>query len=469
MSTSPVLWCLELAVVLGMVLAALHALLRQRDGRTSAFWLALILFSPGLGVVLYLLFGINFIRRRGRLYRGRIGPAYDEPVDCGPGFAGEDRAMALALDRISRFSFCAGNAVEGLADGDEAMPAMLEAVDAAQRSIWLCTYIFEARGIGAEWIEALARAAARGVEVCVMVDDAGTRYSWPSAVAALRRRGVKARRFMPNTLLLRWLTLNLRNHRKLLLIDGQVGFTGGMNIREGNMLRRNPGHPVRDIHFRVRGPVLAQLAAVFIEDWKFCSGEDLGPPEIPAVVSDGGVYAMGVVDGPDEDLEVMPAALFVALSGARRRVWLLTPYFLPTAMLLAALKGCAARGVEVVIVTPKLNNIPPVGWAARGYYAGLLESGCRILESPKPFDHGKMLLIDEQWSWVGSTNWDPRSLRLNFEFNLVCHGRALVEDLEQRFAQRMACAAEVDLETVERDSTLLRLRGALARLFEPLL
>ena len=469
MNASSLLLWLEVLVGFGMLLGAGHALLRQRDGRTSAFWVALIFFSPGVGLLFYLLFGVNFIRRRGRQYRGRIGPAYDQAEDCDPTFAGEDRAMALALDRISRFGFCPGNTVDCFLNGDEAMPSMLAAVEGARHRIWLCTYIFEARGIGAEWVEALGRAVRRGVQVRVMVDDAGTRYSWPSVIAALERRGVMARRFMPNHLLLRLLTLNLRNHRKLLLVDGEVGFTGGMNIREGNMLQRQPQHPVRDIHFRVKGPVLLQMQQVFIEDWQFCSGERLEVGQHEPAAQDGGGYALGIVDGPDEDLEVMPAALFAALSGARQRVWLLTPYFLPTPMLLAALKGCAARGVEVLLVTPQSNNIPPVGWAARGYYEGLIDSGCRVLESPPPFDHGKMLLIDRHWSFIGSTNWDPRSLRLNFEFNLACHDAGLVQRLQTVFIARMQESSELSLDGLQADGTAVRLRSALARLFEPML
>jgi cardiolipin synthase len=463
----PWLW-LELGLGLLMLVTALHALMRQRDARSSAFWLALILFSPLIGVLLYLIFGVNFIRRRGARYRGLVGPAYDLPTPGhGAAFA-EDEPMAMALDRISRFGFCAGNQVEVLVNGDEAMPAMLQAVEQANRSVWLCTYIFEVQGIGSQWIDALQRAKARGVEVRVMVDDAGTRYSWPSAVDELRRHGVPARRFMPSRLWVRLLTMNLRNHRKLLLVDGQVGFTGGMNIREGNMLKRKPRHAVRDLHFKVSGPVLAQMQQVFVEDWHFCSGELL-PLQETLNCSDQGVRAMGIVDGPDEDLEVMPAALFAALCGARSRVWLLTPYFLPTPMLLAALKLCATRGVEVFIVTPGCNNIPPVGWAARTLYPELMESGCRVFETPLPFDHGKMLLVDQQWAIIGSTNWDPRSLRLNFEFNLACHGGGLVARLAAEFQARLAESRELRLEELQGDPALVRLRGALARLFMPLL
>ncbi len=463
---------------LGLSLAALlHLLVRHRDHRSAGFWVALVVLSPLAGAALYALLGINFVRRRGRHYRGGIGPAYrDPPPACPvfgqPGQGGDehDCALAVTLDRISRFTFTSGNAVEALENGEAALPAMLEAIRGAQTSVALASYIFEAHHIGADFVRELAAARARGVEVRVMVDDAGTRYSWPPVTRQLRRLGVPVRRFMPNRFVLRFLTMNLRNHRKILVVDGHTAFTGGMNIREGNMLQRQPAHPVRDLHFRVRGPVVAQLQRVFAEDWAFCAGEILrGEAWFPPLAPAGPTHALGIVDGPDEDLEVMPVALFAALNAARQRVCIMTPYFLPTATLIAALKLCATRGVEVVIVTPARNNIPPVAWAARTLYPELLEAGCRIYESPPPFDHSKMLLIDEAWSCLGSTNWDPRSLRLNFEFNLVCHDPALRGALHGLFERKRAEGTEVTEARLRGASFPERLRNGFARLFIPLL
>lgn len=458
-------------------LAALfHVLVRHRDHRSAGFWVALILFSPGIGACLYALLGINYMRRKGLHYRG--GPAaWREPAPACPLFARaagraseNDCALAATLDRISRFHFADGNRIEPLQNGDEAMPAMLDAVRNARTSISLSSYIFEARGIGADFVTELAAARNRGVEVRVIVDDAGTRYSWPPVTRELRRLGVPVRRFMPNRLILRLLTLNLRNHKKILVADGQTAFTGGMNIREGNMLARHPSHPVRDLHFRITGPVVAQLQRAFAEDWQFCAGEHLvGEAWFPPLSRTGDTDVLGIIDGPDEDMEVMPATLFAALSAARRRVRLITPYFLPTGNLLAALKLCALRGLEVTILTPARNNIPPVGWAARTLYPELLHVGCRIFESPPPFDHSKLFLVDDAWACIGSTNWDPRSLRLNFEFNLFCHDPALAGKLTNLFDQRLMEASEIRLRDLENLSGAERLRNGFASLFIPLL
>lgn len=463
------------SAVAASLAALLHVLIRHRDHRSAGFWVALILFSPGLGACLYALLGVNSMRRKGRDYRGE--PAWHEPApDCplfarAAGRASEsDCALAGTLDRISRFHFAEGNRLEPLQNGDEAMPAMLAAVRAAQTSISLSSYIFEARGIGAEFVTELAAARNRGVEVRVIVDDAGTRHSWPPVTRELRRAGVPVRRFMPNRVVLRLLTLNLRNHKKILVVDGRVAFTGGMNIRDGNMLARQPSHPVRDLHFRVTGPVVAQLQRAFAEDWQFCADECLqGDAWFPRLETAGATDALGIIDGPDEDLEVMPAALFAALSAARRSVRILTPYFLPTGHLLAALKLCAVRGLEVSIITPARNNIPLVGWAAQTLYPELLRAGCRIFESTPPFDHSKLFLVDDAWSCLGSTNWDPRSLRLNFEFNLFCHDPALADQLTALFEQRRAESTAVTPEHLENLGLGIRLRNGIASLFIPLL
>lgn len=467
-------WVLAIAL---SVMALGHLLTHQRDHRSAAFWVALIVLSPFLGACLYGVLGINFIRRRGQQYRGAVGPAYrDPPPTCplfvhgDPALAERDCSLAVTLDRISRFNFSSGNSVRPLVNGDEAMPVMIAAIREAKSSVALSSYIFEATGIGSEFVKELAAACQRGVQVRVIVDDAGTRYSWPPVTKVLAAQGVPVRRFMPNRFILRLLTMNLRNHKKFLIVDGVTAFTGGMNIREGNMLARNPGHPVQDLHFQFTGPVVAQLQRVFAEDWLFCAGEVLEEKLwFPELLPTGGVHALGIVDGPDEDYEVMPTALFAALSAARHRVCIMTPYFLPPITLLAALKLCATRGVEVTIITPAVNNIPFVSWAARTLYPELLHAGCRIYESPAPFDHSKVLLIDESWSVLGSTNWDPRSLRLNFEFNVACHDPALVTRLKTIFDEKKAASVAVTEVMLDDTPMRERVRNGFARLFIPVL
>lgn len=473
-----------LALVLALIsLAAavatgLHVLLKKRDARSAAYWLVIVTFVPFLGSIFYLLFGINLIRRQGRKLRQappsvasvEAGLFCPLPTGLDPSMRESDCQLAQTLDRISRFQFTTGNSVRVLHNGDEALPTMIAAIESAKKSVTLASYIFEATGIGAEFVVALERAVKRGVEVRVMVDDAGTRYGWPPVTRELRRLGVPVRRFMPNRFIKRLVTLNLRNHRKVMVVDGLLGFTGGMNVREGNMLSRSPGHPVQDLHFEICGPVVEQLQHVFAEDWEFCCGEVLeGEIFYPKQVAVGDTSALGLPDGPDADVEVMPTALFAALNAARKSVRILTPYFLPNPTLMGALSLCALRGVEVTIITPAKNNIALVSWAAWTLYPELMERGCRIFESLPPFDHSKIFVVDEVWSFVGSTNWDPRSLRLNFEFNIACYDLELGARLSREVEVKRALSVEVTDAMIEGLTLRERLRNGVARLFIPLL
>lgn len=471
-------WVLALVELVSVAVALPHVLLRKKDPRAAAYWVALIILVPLLGPVLYLLLGINIIRRSGKRYRdavpvdsqGRLAsyvanllPEWETEVQSMPG-------LVNSLNTLSRMSLVGGNAVTVLRNGEEVMPAMLDAIDSATTSVSLLSYIFEVKGIGQRFVEALERATKRGVQVRVMIDDAGTRYAWPPVTGELRRRGITVRRFMPNHFIGRLLTMNLRNHRKIMVVDGRIGFTGGVNIRQGNMLKEQPEHPVQDLHFKVQGPVVMQMQQTFGEDWQFCTGEVLeGKAWYPELEMPGDVSAIGLPDGPDDDTQTISFAIATALHEAKREVRVLTPYFLPPEPIFSALIACALRGVKVRILVPAENNIPMVKWASRTGYASLLKRGCRFFESPAPFDHSKALIIDGTFSLIGSTNWDPRSLQLNFEFNLACFDDKLARTLNAEFDRKLATSTEITLETLAAQSLFEQLRNGAARLLIPLL
>jgi cardiolipin synthase A/B len=472
-------WVVFVLSLLAGGTALVHVLLRKNDPRAAAYWVALIALVPLLGAALYLLLGINIIRRSGKRYRESLSPG---PIDSMfevhqmlPEWEPEVQAMpglVHSLRTLSRLPLIGGNTVDVLRCGDEAMPAMLAAIEGAKCSISLLSYIFEVNGVGARFVDALEAAMHRGVEVRVMIDDAGTRYGWPPVTTELGKRGVNVRRFMPNRFIGRLLTMNLRNHRKLMIVDGSTGFTGGMNIRQGNMLQENPAHPVQDLHFRVCGPVVNQMQRMFAEDWHFCTGESLqGAAWFPDQSAPGDVCAIGLPDGPDADTQTISLAIATALDEAKREVRIVTPYFLPTEPIFSALISCALRGVRVRIITPSgaANNLPFVHWASRTVYPPLLKRGVRIFESAPPFDHSKLLIIDGLFSMIGSTNWDPRSLKLNFEFNLGCFDDRLAAKLTQEFDLKLGHSREITAEVLERQTFIERLRNGVARLFIPLL
>jgi cardiolipin synthase A/B len=306
--------------------------------------------------------------------------------------------------------------------------------------------------------------------VRVLVDDVGARYSRPRIARRLRRRDVRVAHFMPGLLPWRMPYFNLRNHRKIMVVDGRTAFTGGMNIRDEFWRGMDPHHFARDLHFRIEGPVVCEIQEAFAEDWTFTTGERLeGEAWFPTLASVGDVVARGIFDGPDIDYEKLETVILGALAVARRSVRILTPYFLPDPALLSALGVAALRGVDVEVVVPAENNLALVQWASAAQLDQMIEKGVRVYASPPPFDHGKLMVVDEYWTLVGSANWDPRSLQLNFEFNVECYDAALGASMTTLFAERRDASKPVTLEALHARPLPVKLRDGVARLFSPYL
>ena len=331
-------------------------------------------------------------------------------------------------------------------NGDDAYPAMLAAIDAAEKSVGLCSYIFRDDEAGMPFIEALIRAHRRGVQVRVLIDGIGGGYFWSGTYQRLHEAGVPVDRFLHSYVPWKTPFLNLRNHRKLMVVDGRIAFTGGINIGHENLLATNPAHPVRDTHFRLEGPVVEQLTEAFADDWLYETGEKLlDDAWFPDLQPVGEAIARVVTSGPDEDLEQIEFAMLHAISCARRSIRVVTPYFLPPDMLTTALGLAAMRGVTVDIVVPENSNHTILDWARRAPLRILLEAGCRVWLLPPPFDHSKLMTIDDAWSLIGSANWDIRSFRLNFELNVEIQDEAFARSLaEVAPAGRLLTLAEVD-------------------------
>ncbi len=472
-----------LVALLDLVLAigsTMHIVLNKRDVRAAIGWTGLVWLVPLLGTLLYYCFGINRIQRRaaslGVTQFWQARPAlvlseeerriHEEFVASYPNLVG----LALVAKQLTGGAAVPGNRIDPLLDGDEAYPAMLDAIRRATRSVSLLSYIFDADRAGMKFLEALCEAQQRGVQVRVLIDDVGARYSRPTMLRRLREAGVQVVPFLPTRVPWKLAYANLRNHRKILVVDGSLGFTGGTNIREGHWLELEPKYPVQCVHFQQEGPVVAHLQRMFAIDWAFASGESLQDdawfPELERV---GPVWAQGIPDGPDEDFEKLADLIMGALASASRSVRVVTPYFLPDNTLIRALNTAAMRGIDVQIVLPERNNVAIVGWASAADFRHLLEKGCRIFLTPPPFDHTKLFVVDGAWSLIGSTNWDPRSLRLNFEFNVECYDEELGRRLEAIIAERTARAREVTPAELARQSLTVQVRNGLARLASPYL
>jgi cardiolipin synthase len=469
-----------LAHTAAAIAVTVDAVLRKRHVSAVFGWVGLAWLAPGIGSILYLVFGINRIRRNAVALGLRSAWEHEGHTTTSDLSAGVESALlrgdaALAgleqlCQRLTGNALLAGNRITALRDGDAAYPAMLGAIEGAQDSVSLASYIFDNDSAGQAFLQALSGARKRGVEVRILIDGLGLRYSRPDMLGALRRAGITAAAFSPTRNPLRSRYANLRNHRKIMVVDGRIGFTGGMNIREGHWLERGPAHPVRCLHFGVEGPIVADLQRTFAVDWAYASGEQLlGKKWFPPLTPCGPVAARGVSDGPDADIDNLPQVLLGALAVARSHVRIVTPYFLPDETVLAMLKVTAFRGVAVDIVLPEHSNLRVMDWATRPQLPELLASGCRIHLSPPPFDHTKLLLVDDHWSLIGSTNWDARSLRLNFEYNLACIDSALVRQLDILVTERIAGARLLSPDELAALPLPARLRNGVARLLSPYL
>ncbi len=485
-------WTIVVATVtiVGAIVASGHAILYKRDTRATVLWVSFIWLAPLAGPICYLWLGINRIKRRAALLRS-IGPRRERSLPAGTGGRESDadtssmppgpsvvvepsnlvRQVRL-VDTIVQLPLLPGNGIKPLFNGDAAYPAMLDAIGAARESIALCTYIFDRDRIGLQFVAALQAAVKRGVAVRVLVDDTGARYSLPSIVHTLRQAGVPVGRFLPTLTLLGAIgrSFNLRCHRKIMVVDGRVAFTGGMNIRAGHATDPAGRLLIQDSHFRIVGPVVAQIRDVFADDWLFTTGEMLdGPAWFPPLDAAGDTFARAIADGPDETFDRLRWTILGALAAAQRRVCVATPYFLPDPAIISALNIAALRGVSVEILIPERNNIRLVQWACTAHLWQVLERGCRVFLTPPPFDHNKLLLVDEAWVLLGSANWDPRSLRLNFEFNVECYGTGLARELNRWFDERRTASREVTLRDVNARNLPVRLRDGVARLATPFL
>lgn len=467
-------------ILAAMGASAIHVVMYKKDIRAALGWIGLIGFAPILGIVLYWTFGINRIQRKAKnLFSGSqpVAIPFEQEVlypnhlqrDIGLE-ADQFYQLARLTERVTVNPLMGGNSLDPLVNGDEAYPAMLQSIEQAEHSVTLTTYIFDTDNWGQLFRKALADAVSRGVQVRVLIDDIGARYAFPSIVRGLQRDNVTVSRFMRSIKPWRFRYYNLRNHRKILVVDGKSGFTGGMNIRCGNVLGDNPKHPVQDLHFRVQGPVVTELQRAFAEDWKFTSGEELtGELWFPEVPVQGSAIARGISDGPDEDYDKLRLVILGALSCAKRSIRIASPYFLPDEELALALRVAALKGIEVEIFQPEVNNLRMVKWAAAAHYEELLEDGCTIWYTPPPFDHTKIMLVDDMWVLLGSANWDPRSLQFNFEFNVEVYDGTLAGRVNRILAAKRGLAKRLSMDALQSRSMLFRFRDNLFRLASPYL
>ncbi|MBI3461942.1 MAG: cardiolipin synthase [Planctomycetes bacterium] len=453
-------------------------ILRSREPLAAVAWILAIILMPGAGAVLYLAIGTTRIARkthRKKLSRETLGPQFPTLAAhevSPPSVTGQslgDTLMVLAC-RTAQTRPTRGNLVEVITDVHRAYELQVAAIRQARHHIHLEYYIFQPDETGLYFRDLLIAKAREGVRVRFLYDAVGSLRLGRRFLRPMWQAGIQAECFLPvNPLRRRWV-FNLRNHRKILVVDGEVGFTGGANVGNEYIGRKSQFGYWRDTNMMLRGPSVSQLQQVFAEDWFFASDEELLAPELyPAVGEPGDQVVQIVASGPDMPVEVAHELFVAAIALARQRVLIETCYFVPPESIRVALQSAAHRGVTVQIILPARSAHLTALLAAHSYYEELLASGVQIFEYAPGLLHSKMMVVDSDWSYVGSTNLDNRSLRLNFEVGAVFYGSSMTERLAQVFQADLGRSQGLDLAHWSERWIGRRLMENTCRLLSPML
>ncbi len=446
-----------------------HILLFKEDVRSAIGWMGLVWFAPLMGTVIYVLFGINRITRKAVTLRNSGPDVLDLSQKMESNIENRIPPNLLQLLRLGHNVhpqyFSLANSVTPLTNGDEAYPQMCAAIEKAKKEVLLASYIFDNDKAGKMFIAAIKIAVKNGAKVKVLLDGVGrTRGKKPYITEELKAiNGVQYAVFLPVKAALPF--VNLRNHRKILITDGQTAFFGGMNISEGNILKANQKNPVRDITFKVEGPVIEQISLLFLQDWAFASKKHFTPLAFTQKPQPAGQTACRIIpDGPDYDFRKIELINLAALNCARQSVTIVTPYFLPQNTILTALEMASMRGVNVELILPRKSNIFGMDWAMAANFNRLIKKGVKIYLTNPPFDHSKFMLADDVWLFAGSSNWDERSFRLNFESNIEIASKELSLKMRLLAEQKKASSVLLKAKTLP---MVQRLRNNALRLFTP--
>ena len=467
--------------VLAFVLIPRIVMDRREAGATLA-WILVIAFLPYVGAGLFFLIGRTRVWRR-RRKRVRAHSVFLRGLDGLPRTAAACDASATlpelpgAAGEIARVGVCLGgspvlpgNRVEVLIDGERTYDLMVEAIRSARHHVHMMSYIFRDDPAGVRFRDALIERARAGVAVRLLVDGVGSHGLSRRFMRPLLEAGGRFARFMPVLPLRPHWRPTLRNHRKILVVDGRVGFTGGLNIGDEYRGRKKKFAPWRDTHMRLEGTAALRLQEIFIEDWLFATDEDvLEAAYFPEQPEQAGDLVQVLESGPDQDHGTIHAVLFTAISQARRSVYITTPYFVPDLAVLMALMTAVWRGVDVRILVPGKSDLPLVRLAGRSYYRELLAAGVRIYEHRPGMLHAKTMVVDGAWSTIGSSNMDIRSFRLNFEANVLMFGETAGRRMEEIFLDDIGRAQLVELEALRRKPVRARFLEAVARVLSPAL
>lgn len=453
------------------------AITRAHGVHGTLAWIFAILALPGGGAIVYLLAANPSVRRATRRKtRARAsvrgGSARERREEERAGLVEPESGTPLHLvHELTGLAPTRGNQVELLSRDEQAFASLTRAIEGAQRSVWAEFYIVQNDATGGAFLDALARKAEEGVEVRLLFDAVGSLRVSAEGLRRIERAGGRTEVFLPvNPLRRRW-AVHLRNHRKIVVVDGEYGLTGGMNVGDeysGRARRRGEQH-FRDAHLWLAGPAVQDLALIFAEDWAFATEERLELSPRPAPIA-GASAVVGIVpSGPDQPQNANGLAYFACMNAARRRLFLSSPYFIPDEATTRAMVSAALRGVDVRLLVPAKCDVMLVGVAARTYYGELIAAGVRVFEYLPAMLHAKTLVVDGRLSIVGSANVDMRSFRLNFELSALVEDEKLASILERQFEAELAQSRPVTSAELRARPFRRRIFEGAVRLFSPLL
>jgi cardiolipin synthase len=451
----------------------------KKDPMSALAWCLLVLLLPVVGPILFLFLGYQNVhrplrrkQRHKKTFRRLHLAEPPTPDEGGEAGRGEHSWLDLVrlAERFDGFPLARGNHLEFFYDGPPAYEAMVQAIESARHHIHMEFFIFQPDASGRRFLELLARKAREGVEVRLLYDAMGSRRLFRWHLWPLRRAGGKVSAFLPLNPLRRRIQINLRNHRKILVIDGRVAFTGGLNIGDEYLGQVPRFGYWRDTHMKVEGPAVAALQRIFIEDWDFAAGEHLKGPAYYPPPRPAGEHALQVIQsGPDQPLKGIREVYFAAILRARQRLWIASPYFVPDAGLRDAICLAGYLGVDVRL----LCQYHPDKWipyfAARYYWSDVLEAGVKVYQYRKGMMHSKVLLVDGEWASVGTANLDNRSMHLNFEVNCLIYSPAAVAELEVAFRRDLEHSIRLESEVYAQRPFAGRLIENACRLLSPVL
>jgi len=470
--------CLALVAALfwiGGLVAVLHAVMNVQSERGAVAWCIGLLAMPIVALPAYLILG----RQRFSGYREAIEAAmreHEERVKT----AGErmiphriqpddlPSPMCRSLASVNRYPFTAGNELDLLVDGEETFDAIVDEIRQAKDYILFQFYIIRGDGLGQRIRDALLERTRAGVRVYFLYDEIGSHGLSREFKRELSDGGVEVEAFGTQRGRANRFQINFRNHRKIVVVDGRVGFVGGHNVGDEYLGMDEKLSPWRDTHMRVSGPAVMGCQSVFLGDWYWATRR-LPEVNTEPVASENGAPAMIMPSGPALDSEVCPLGFQALISGASERLWIASPYLVPDQATLVALKFAARRGVDVRIMIPAASDHMIVYLAAFSFLEEMNEAGIKVLRYLPGFLHQKVVLVDDQIAGVGTVNLDQRSFRLNFEVTAFSTGSGFVRDVEQMFERDFGSCAAAGPDDYTGKPFLHRFAIRASRLFSPIL